>query len=168
MIKTLTNKHFIIAMIVAPILAIIAYFAVDHYVSEKPHEAIKGQSYPLVAKSNCRYESGLCTFKNGEIQITLQTKEMDNSSIEVSLSANQALEGAKIAIASEGQNAFPAAMKNTDNSATRWTTILPNTLNDQTKVQIALAINGSLYFGEASTIFTRYETSFSRENISGR
>ena len=60
------NKHFIVALLIAPILAIIAYFGVDIAVSEKPHAAKKGQSYKLVSKSNCRYTSGLCDMENGE------------------------------------------------------------------------------------------------------
>jgi len=71
MLKTLTNKHLIIAMIVAPILAVIAYYGVDRVVSETPHKAVKGQSYPLAAKSNCRYKSGECTLKNGDISLTI-------------------------------------------------------------------------------------------------
>ena len=41
----LTNKHVVIALIVAPILAVIAYFATDAAVGEKPHKAQAGKSY---------------------------------------------------------------------------------------------------------------------------
>lgn len=56
--RLLTNKHVVIAMLVAPVLAVIAYFAVDASVSEPPKAAQPGQSYPLAVRSNCRYTSG--------------------------------------------------------------------------------------------------------------
>ena len=48
------NKHVVVAMLVAPILAILAWFAVDSMVAERAHSAKPGASYKLVAKSNCR------------------------------------------------------------------------------------------------------------------
>ncbi|GAL14113.1 hypothetical protein JCM19233_5125 [Vibrio astriarenae] len=37
------NKHFIVALIVAPILAIIAYFGIDIASVKKPHAAKKAK-----------------------------------------------------------------------------------------------------------------------------
>lgn len=165
MINTLTNKHFIIALIVAPILAIIAYYAVDYKVSEKPHEAIKGQSYPLVAKSNCRYESGKCTFENGDIEITLVIEKASVSELNLQLSSNHIIAGAKVAITNTESNPPPETMITTGNSQTQWHTILPDTLTNTSRLQLALSINGSLYFGETSTVFTTYKTGFSQKNI---
>ncbi len=41
------NKHFIIALLIAPILSLIAYFGTDMALSEKPHAAKEGESYKL-------------------------------------------------------------------------------------------------------------------------
>ncbi|NOQ87942.1 MAG: hypothetical protein GQ550_03380, partial [Gammaproteobacteria bacterium] len=54
--QILKNKHLILAMFVAPVLAIIAYSSVDTIVSEQPQAAMQGSSYKLAAKSNCRYQ----------------------------------------------------------------------------------------------------------------
>ena len=61
-----TNKHVITAFIVAPILAVLSYYAVDLLLKEQPHVAVAGSSYPLVAQSNCRYTSGRCDLKNAD------------------------------------------------------------------------------------------------------
>jgi NADH:ubiquinone oxidoreductase subunit 3 (subunit A) len=60
------NWHVIIAMIVAPILAVLAWFAVDYFVAERPHAAKEGAAYSLIAKSNCRYDSGQCDLENAK------------------------------------------------------------------------------------------------------
>lgn len=60
------NKHFILALLIAPILSIIAYFGTDMALSEKPHAAKEGETYKLASKSNCRYTSGLCDMENGD------------------------------------------------------------------------------------------------------
>ena len=56
--KFLKNKHLLTASLVAPILALMSYFAIDALVGETPHAAEEGQSYQLVEKQNCRYNSG--------------------------------------------------------------------------------------------------------------
>lgn len=43
------NKHLIIALLIAPILSLIAYFGTDLALSEKPHAAKEGESYKLPA-----------------------------------------------------------------------------------------------------------------------
>ena len=75
--RFLKNKHTVMAMIITPMLAVIAYFATDHLVSEPPQEARPGQSYKLAAKSNCRYQSGICTLKNGDVEVRLQAERLD-------------------------------------------------------------------------------------------
>ena len=55
----------------APVLGIISYFAVNALVGEDPQAAEAGQSYKLVEKPNCRYASGLCGLKNVDFELTL-------------------------------------------------------------------------------------------------
>jgi hypothetical protein len=75
MLNVLTKKHLIVAMIVSPILAVLTYYAVDFKVSEKPHSAVPGNSYPLVAQSNCCYSRGKYTFKNGDIEASISISD---------------------------------------------------------------------------------------------
>ena len=83
--QILKNKHLILAMFVAPVLAIIAYFSVDSIVSEKPQAALQGSSYKLAAKSNCRYQSGNCTLKNGDIEVQIRARRIAGKEIELSM-----------------------------------------------------------------------------------
>ena len=93
----LTNKHVIIAMIVAPILSVLAWIGVGQLAGEKPHAARPGQSYPLVEKSNCRYESGACDLQNEDFKLRL-TLQATGAGAEMVLTASHPLEGAVIGI----------------------------------------------------------------------
>ena len=67
-----SNKHVLVAMLVAPVLAIMAWFAVDYFVAERPHAAEEGATYTLLAKSNCRYASGKCDLENADFELTIR------------------------------------------------------------------------------------------------
>ena len=73
----LKNRHMTIAMLMAPVLAIIAYYGVNTLVGEKPHAAEAGQSYVLVEKPNCRHHGGTCGLKNGDFELTLSFEWLD-------------------------------------------------------------------------------------------
>ncbi len=165
MSNVLTNKHVIIALIVAPILAVIAYFAVDASVSEKPHQAVKGESYPLIAKANCRYESGKCTFENGDISIDLETEVIGATAININLQSSIALQGAKMALVHSEDQSSPSNMKAINNSQTEWQLSLNTAELDNAKLQLALSINDTFYYGQTETTFMVYQTGFPRSNI---
>ena len=86
------NKHVIIAMIVAPILSILAWFAVGQFTGEQPQVAQPGQSYPLVEKSNCRYESGACDLENQDFKVRISL-QAGVTGPEFVLTATHPLEG---------------------------------------------------------------------------
>jgi hypothetical protein len=161
----LTNKHVIAAMIVAPILVIIAYFGVDYMVSERPHNAVAGNSYPLVAKSNCRYQSGKCTFENGDIEITLSAKQSDNDSMIIQLSSELPLTGAKIALATNSDDLPPHNMQPSGENKSQWETTLQNRDIENARLLLVVSVNDSLYYGETETSFTDYKTGFSNANM---
>ena len=92
-----TNKHVIIAMIVAPILSILAWFAVGNLTGEQAAPAQAGQSYPLVEKSNCRYASGCCDLENEDFKVRLSMQE-GVAGQQLVLRASHALEGVVICV----------------------------------------------------------------------
>lgn len=173
MLKILTNKHLIIALIVSPILAIMAYYAVDYTVSEKPHKAIEGEAYPLVAKSNCRYTSGKCTFENGDIEVSVVVSSNNDNDIgvaekqvwAVTLDANVPLRGAKIAFindtaAPEGTSNTPHDMFSLNPALTQWQANISDTHIEGSQLQLAIAINNTYYYGESDTQFIHYAVGF--------
>ena len=150
----LTNKHFIVAMLVTPILAVLAYFLTDYLVSERPHAAEQGVSYKLVAKPNCRYTSGKCELKNGDFLLTLKPERPNNNKVRLSLDANFSLQGAKIAISqSFGATPAPIDMQALDKAKKRWQTVIDQPSSDGNFLRLVISARGSLYFADVTTIF---------------
>ena len=164
--QILKNKHLVLAMFVAPILAIIAYFAVDSLVSEKPHQARQGESYKLAAKSNCRYQSGLCTLQNGDVQVSVRVERLSDSLIRMFLQANMPVQNALASFVSESSEAEPVSMYRDDTEQDTWTASFEVSEPEKSTLRLALEMSGTLFYAETPAVFIDYETTFSRENIS--
>lgn len=155
----LTNKHFVIALIVAPILAVISYFAVDAMVAEKAQAPVSGHSYQLVAQSNCRYNSGRCVLKNGNFELKLEARWLRQGTLSLVLESEHPLDGIKVAtVPASGLEATPESMKVLDIAGQRWQLDLDSIVPDQDRLQLVARANNALYFAEASMAFTLEET----------
>jgi hypothetical protein len=144
-----TNKHVVIAMIVAPILAILAWFAVGQIAGEKPSLAIQGKAYPLVEKSNCRYSSGLCELENEEFKLVLELDE----DLNLSVRSAHTLTGIMIAVGNPQQSIEPVAMTATDNTAKHWHLRLAVMPGVEDRLRLVAATKTNAYFGDAASTF---------------
>lgn len=158
------NKHIVTALLVAPILAVLGYVLADRSVAEKPDAARSGQSYPLVARSNCRYQSGLCTLVNGDIKINLTANRLDARSVELIAESDLPISQALIA-AKSGQH--DGAAQNMTPQASGWRLRMGLAQPDQTLLRMAFTIDGAVYFVETSAAFVDYRTGYSKENFPG-
>lgn len=165
MLSFLKNKHIISAMFIAPILALLAYFGTDMLVSEPPHAAKSGNSYPMVAKSNCRYESGLCTFKNGELEIHFRASPTKQGNWRIQAETNTTLDRVLVGVTSPQNNNPPSPMYNTKEQPMSWEITVPRDDQD-TVFRVAVMAQGATFFAETETKFFRYDTNFSQENFS--
>lgn len=160
----LANKHIVVAMIIAPLLAIAAYFVADAWVSEKPHKAIAGRAYPLVASSNCRYPSELCTFKNASFEINIKSRRLNQHAIQLILTSSHELQGAKFAIvADQQQSKAPADLEADNRAQTRWTITLASVPQQSHQLRIVLAAKDTVYYGETSMHFLSYDTVYKKD-----
>ena len=151
-------------MFVAPVLAIIAYFATDHIVSEKPQQAEQGNSYKLAAKSNCRYQSGQCTLHNGDVQVHVRVERVTTSVVKLIVKSNTPVKNALASLSdaeTQPTTLYPAAAEeNTWNAEFNMVDIADSTL------RLVLEISGSIFYADTPTVFIDYETTFSRDNFS--
>lgn len=155
------NKHVIAALIITPILAVLGYFAVDALVSETPHAAKKGSSYKLAEKPNCRYTSGMCGLKNGEFELKLTTNWLDGNRMRLHLSSIEPLDGAKISMVNdETDQAAPQDMLRNSEDGTSWIIDMSRPDREKSRLRIAVSSDGVLYYGDAGTKFTVYQTTF--------
>ena len=155
------NKHFLIALLIAPILSLIAYFGTDMALSEKPHAAKEGETYKLAAKSNCRYTSGLCDMTNGDFKVQFRSEKLTANGLDLSLKAAFPLEGVKLSIVdNQEQSAQPLDMQPTDSTGQHWAISVAKPTSAESWLRVAIQSEGTLYYGETQTAFVKYETLF--------
>lgn len=150
-----TNKHVIVALLVAPVLSIIAWFAVGSLTEEKAMPAQPGEAYPLVEKSNCRYSSGVCELENQDIQLTLKLDESRGLALE--LIASHRLDAALMSISNPHRDPGPRAMRSGDTEGVRWLFPITHRPSEDERIRLVISVAGSAYFADASTVFLRAE-----------
>lgn len=155
------NKHVVTALIVAPILAVVAYFATDSLVKEQPQKAQQNASYPMVVKSNCRFSSGECDLENLAFSAKLTVGESGNT---LQLTSTHPLQKATVGFVDDAGAETPATdMTAGDESNKSWALEMPIKPSDKTLARVAVRTNGILYFAETTMQFATYETSFKKD-----
>jgi hypothetical protein len=154
----LKNKHLVVAMLVAPVLAILGYFALDTLVGEKPKPAMEGQSYPLAEKPNCRYASGRCELKNADFELQLGTRALGADRVALTLRSVVPLDGVVVAlVADSAGDAPPVPMEPLGQDGLTWTLDMPRPDAERHRLRLAASSGGAIYFGDAATQFTLLE-----------
>ncbi len=150
-----TNKHVVVAMLVAPVLAILAWFAVDYFLSERPHAAKPGASYTLIPRSNCRYASGQCDLENGDFELLLEANDPAATGITLNMRAKYPLQQATIGFINGGTESAPSSMASTGAGALYWSATLPLPAGDAPMLGLVVSADGVNYFAEVPTTFMR-------------
>jgi hypothetical protein len=152
------SKHVVIAMLVAPVLAILGYFALDTLVGEKPKPAMEGQSYPLAEKPNCRYASGRCELKNGDFELQLGARALGGDRVTLTLRSVVPLEGVMVALVeSTDGDAPPVPMEPLGQDGLTWSLNMPRPEAERHRLRLAASSGGAIYYGDAATHFTLLE-----------
>ena len=147
-----TNKHVVIALIVGPILAILAWIGVGQIAGEEAAAAVSGRSYPLVEKSDCRYESGHCKLENEDFKLVLRMEQRGIETVLVLQSAH-ALEGVLMSVAEPGSEIRPTAMRASDTQNMEWVISMEQLPTPQQRFYLVARSGGVQYFGDAATLF---------------
>lgn len=145
------NNQIRTALVIAPLLGLGTYLAVDHLVSERPQAAKAGLSYPLAEKSNCRYASGVCTLKNGDIELKVRPHRIDATSVELEVKSELQIERLWVASGSGEQFAEPVSF--TKSSQNSFRARVPVSSPKTTRFRWAMTIATARYFAETSAAF---------------
>lgn len=157
------NKHIIVALIVAPILAVLAYFATGMMVGEKAQPAKAGQDYRLIAQPSCRYESGRCVFYNNNFELTVQPQQITDDLFLLVLESDFVLERVLGAVVKTVEDtAEPLTWQRDDDEGRRWRFTLPEGAQIQ-HLLLVVEAQGSRYYGQTGLRFLRYEPSFDKD-----
>ena len=147
------NKHIVVALIVAPILSILAWFAVGQIAGEKPKPAEAGNTYKLVARSNCRYASGSCNLPNADFELTLEPGMLTASSVALTMSASHALQSAALGLIEPGLASQPSPMTRADDDGTQWQGLLPRPASAAAMIRIAVTAQDATWYAEVPVVF---------------
>lgn len=149
------NKHILIAVLVTPVLGLLGYFAVSALVGEKPHVAEEGQSYLLIEKPNCRYNSGMCGLKNGDFELDLSFEWRGDDGMFLMLKSEHPLDGILVAMVDPAiDKGVPAKMSAAGDGGLSWTLDLPRPNPERHRLRLAASAGKVLYFGDVATKFT--------------
>ncbi|MFT5136379.1 MAG: hypothetical protein ACI8XV_001410 [Arenicella sp.] len=157
-----SNTHVLVALIAAPILALLSYFMVDGIVKEEPKPALQGRAYPLVAKSNCRYTSGECDLVNASFKSTLVVKKTRGTST-LMLDSSHILEGVKVGFAELTEDdsfSKPFDMRSHDDTGTRWQIEMPVAASETTRIMVVMLADGAHYYAETTMGFSEYRAAY--------
>ncbi len=155
-----SNKHVVIATLMAPVLALIAYFGASYLVGETPQAAAPGESYELVEKPNCRYSSGMCGLKNGEFELTLTFEMRGTARMLLNLESVHPLDGVLLAMTgNDSDEQTPVEMRATSSDGLNWSLELARPDPETHRLRLVASAAGALYFGDAATSFTLAEPS---------
>ena len=147
------NKHVVVALIVAPILSVLAWFAVGQLAGEKPKPAEAGSTYKLVARSNCRYASGSCNLHNADFELTIEPEMVTASSVALTMSASHALHSAALGLIEPGLASQPSPMTRTADDGTQWQGLLPRPASAAAMIRVAVTAQGATWFAEVPVVF---------------
>jgi hypothetical protein len=152
------NMHVAVALIVAPILAILAWFAVGQIAGEQAQVAEPGAAYPLVARSNCRWESGECELHNNELELTILPLELGAQYTKLSLDSEFPLTQATFALLSNGAEVVATAEHDASPDApAQMSVTIPAFADPEAVLRVAVTVQESLYFAEVPVVFMRPE-----------
>ncbi len=148
------NRHVVIALLVAPMLAIIAWFAVDYFVAEQPQAAAPGESYPLVAKPNCRRLSDSCELSNADLTLTLVVTDAYPNGASVTLTSTFPLERAAVGLANDGvDEAPPAVFEPSDRTGIVWLGDVSGRIDADTTMRVLVHANEASFYAEVPVTF---------------
>lgn len=158
------NFHFIIAFLVAPFLAIMAWYAADTMLGDKKEKAKEGLGYELLGDSNCRYESGTCTMSNGNFELSVQVDRAGEGKLAVRLESAHPLDAISMGWVNPGEEeANQTPLEPAGDKRVRWKGIIPGEASTEARMRVLARADGTSYYGETATVFIDYETSFGED-----
>ena len=146
----------IVALLVAPVLSVLAWFAAGALTGERSASPLAGHSYPLVVHSNCRYASGICTVSNEDLKLNITTA--NDAPHFLVLEASHGLDSVVIAPISSELGDAPRPMSVQGDDGRRWQVHAGLFASGSGKIRLAVTRRGSAFYVETGTEFLRQAT----------
>lgn len=152
------NRHIIVALLVAPLLALVAWFGADYLYGERPEAAVAGRSYPLVEMPGCRYAGGACGLQNADFELGISFRGAAPGRVVLQVDSAFPLDGVVAALVSpNGRERKPRPLRREEPGGLSWTIEIPGPRAGQDRLRIVASAAGAQYFGEVATQFAQDE-----------
>lgn len=145
------NRHVVAALLIAPVLAVLGWLAVDALIGERPQAARAGMSYPLLPGPSCRRPGGVCVLENTDVRLTVGVSRAGGA-LAVSVESALPLDGVRIGRATADASA-PTRLVAANAAGTRWRGTLPAERDGNPGLRLAAKAGESLYFAELPAVF---------------
>lgn len=147
----LGSRHVVVALLVTPILAVAAWFSVGVWVADdsmQPRPITRGEAYPLIERSGCRYGGGDCRLANGDVELAIQ---LPAGSKQLSIRSPIELDSVLVAIAEDRDDAPIAGVL--DVQQQQWQVVLPRAPSTNDRLRVIATAAGSQFYGEVGLLF---------------
>ena len=112
--------------------------------------------YPLIARSNCRYDSGQCDLANNDLKLSIRPVKLESDRTTLSLESEFVLEQARFALVIGGSEVLGAAAPTqTPEGTTLWIINIPAHADPEAALRVAVTVKESVYFAEVPVVFMR-------------
>jgi len=146
-------------MLVAPLLAIFAWYGVDAIVAERAQSAKPGEFYPLVGRSNCRYESGQCDLFNSEFKMVIRAVKVQPGKTTLVLESEFPLANTNVSLVSgDIEILATAAPSRPSDMPAQWIVTIASSATPPAILRVAVTVQQSVYFAEVPVIFLQQQT----------
>jgi hypothetical protein len=148
------NRHIIVALLIAPVLALVAWFGADYLIGERPEAAVAGRSYPLVEMPGCRYAGGACGLQNADFELGIGFRRAASGRVVLQVDSAFPLDGVVAALVSpNGREHEPRPLRRAEPGGLSWTVEMYAPRAGEDRLRIAASAAGAQYFGEVATRF---------------
>lgn len=167
LVTTMKSRHVIVALLVAPLLAVFAWFSVgwiagDTSEAAKPVQA--GADYPLIERSGCRYAGGECRLENTDVKWVVTVDDNHVVTIQSAIPLDSLVVGLRsqpsvppVAAAAAGEGVGSSAGLAGDGQIANdkvWLVRLAGAPDSSDALRLVATAGGARYYGEASLTFT--------------
>ena len=147
----LTNKHVLAALLVAPILAVLAWYGAGQLnddEEQKPAPAQAGNSYPLIERPGCRYAGGDCGLSNEDFKLAIVLMPTGQLRMVSAVPLDYVLVGLESANDQGPVKALPVSAEQD-----RWVHNFAVVPSSEDRLRVVTGVCGASWFGEVALTF---------------
>ena len=148
----LTNKHVLAALLVAPILAVLAWYGAGQLTDDVEQQAAPAQggaSYPLVERPGCRYPGGECGLSNEGFKLAIVVMPTG----QLRMTSAVPLDLVLVGLESEGDQG-PVKALPVSAEQDRWVHNFIVMPSSEDRLRVVAGVSGASLFGDVALTFT--------------